>query len=112
MTGRLYDLGPYPGAVLDGGPGGVVGEVLELPENGAVLRELDRYEGFDESDPERSLFVRRRVSVCLEDRREVSCWVYVYQRRLKNAVAIPHGDYRIWRHPPCPAPDEENENPS
>lgn len=44
VTGQLYDLGPYPGAVLARG-GRVVGEVYRLRHGSPVLAALDAYEG-------------------------------------------------------------------
>src|SRR6185503_17335908 len=46
VTGKLYELDDYPGATLEQ-DGLVVGEVVELPEDGAVLAVLDDYEGYD-----------------------------------------------------------------
>src|SRR5262245_20347166 len=48
VPGRLYDLGDFPGAVLDPGCDlKVIGEVLQLPDDGAALADLDAYEGID-----------------------------------------------------------------
>src|SRR5262249_5270156 len=68
VPGRLYDLGDYPGAVLDPkGDGKVIGEVFQLPDDGEALAALDAYEGFDPSDSSDGLFVRREVEVMLEN---------------------------------------------
>jgi gamma-glutamylcyclotransferase (GGCT)/AIG2-like uncharacterized protein YtfP len=42
--GRLYDLGDYPGAILDAAAETrIVGQVCQLPDNPAVLEALDAY---------------------------------------------------------------------
>ena len=91
-TGKLYDLGDYPGATLEQ-DGLIVGEVVELPEDGAVLAALDFYEGYDPLDEAQSLFVRQRYTAKLVDGRTVECWIYVYQQDLQGAEWIPSGDY-------------------
>jgi gamma-glutamylcyclotransferase (GGCT)/AIG2-like uncharacterized protein YtfP len=96
VAGRLYHLGPYPGAVLDPrATTRVVGEVLRLPEDG-LLAALDAYEVCDPGDPARSVFFRVRQEVELASGRRLPCWVYVYNRDLENAVLIPDGDYARW----------------
>src|SRR5581483_6452725 len=87
VVGKLYDLGAYPGATLE--PGGlIVGEVLELPEDTAVLAALDLYEGYDPTDEAQSLFVRRRCTASLMDGRAIEGWVYIYQQSLRDAEWI------------------------
>jgi gamma-glutamylcyclotransferase (GGCT)/AIG2-like uncharacterized protein YtfP len=80
VAGRLYDLGPYPGAVLDdAGAERIFGELVELPGDPALWRRLDRYEGFDARRPEWSLFRRVRCEVqgCDAPR---EAWIYVCGR--------------------------------
>jgi gamma-glutamylcyclotransferase (GGCT)/AIG2-like uncharacterized protein YtfP len=91
--GRLYDLGEYPGAILDSGEARIVGEVFQLPDGDETLAALDEYEGFDPCDPTSSLFLRRRCEVDLEDGRSVESWVYVYNRRVSPSTIIQGGDY-------------------
>jgi gamma-glutamylcyclotransferase (GGCT)/AIG2-like uncharacterized protein YtfP len=94
VVGKLYDLGAYPGATFE--PGGlIVGEVLELTEDEAVLAALDLYEGYDSTDEAQSLFVRRRCTAWLSDGHAIECWVYVYQQSLQDAEWITGGDYSV-----------------
>ena len=66
MPGRLYDLGEYPGAVLDAtAETRIRGHVLQLPAAGDLLQRIDRYEGFYPADPARSLFLRVKQTVTL-----------------------------------------------
>ena len=99
VRGVLYDLGSYPGVVLDENSGGLVrGSVFELlRDDPSLLTRIDDYEGFDPSDCERSLFVRKRSAVQLTDRTVLPCWVYTYNRSISGAALVPDGDYVRWR---------------
>lgn len=80
MTGRLYDLGPYPGVIRNSANGSrVFGELYELPAGEAqnVLRRIDRYEG-----PE---YDRKRAFVTLPSGRRRVAWVYVLRKQPSNA---------------------------
>jgi len=94
--GQLYDLGDYPGAIFTLGPSTISGEVYQLLGGMNLLRRLDAYEEFDERHPPRSLFVRKKRPVRLEDGRRVLAWVYEYHRDPSSGTPIPHGDYRHW----------------
>jgi len=84
ISGRLVDLGGYPGA-LPGESGTIYGEVYRLP-SARLLTALDSAEG-----PE---FPRRLTPVRLDDGREVGAWTYWFEGSLNGAVPISHGDYR------------------
>lgn len=94
LKGQLYDLGEYPGALLPASSRTTIsGRVFELPADASVLKSLDSYEGYEPGDPKKSLFVRKRVSVTLDDGRKLRCWVYVYNRDPGDAPLISGGDY-------------------
>jgi gamma-glutamylcyclotransferase (GGCT)/AIG2-like uncharacterized protein YtfP len=98
LAGRLYDLGPYPGAVPDPRCAERVhGEVFELPDDPACLRAIDAYEGFEPADPTGSLFVRVEAAVRLDDGSERRCLVYAWNRDPRRARAVPGGDWLEWR---------------
>lgn len=98
VPGRLYDLGPYPGAVLDPqGTARIHGRVFELPGDRDVLPALDRYEGYDPARMGNSLYLRVTQRVDLADGGSILCWVYVYNRDPGEAGMIPGGDYAGWR---------------
>lgn len=81
VLGQLYDLGDYPGAVLDANTSSrIVGEVFELPKDPAVLATLDEYEGYDPDEPGDSLFQRIKTEVKLADGGKQETWIYVYNR--------------------------------
>jgi len=98
IRGRLYDLGEFPGAIVDStAHTSVSGAVFLLPEDPAVLRSLDEYEGYDPTDPAASLFVRKECAIELTDGRNLSCWVYLYNRDPGQAPLVSSGDYARFR---------------
>jgi gamma-glutamylcyclotransferase (GGCT)/AIG2-like uncharacterized protein YtfP len=92
--GHLYDLGKYPGAILDADcDRRIIGEVLELPDDESILAALDHYEGIHRNEHEVSLFVRTECNVILEHGEEIECWIYVYHGEIASAKLIESGDY-------------------
>ena len=90
--GLLYDLGEYPGAVLDDSAGGHIhGTIFELPRAKEVLSALDTYEDFDPNEPQSSLFVRILQPITLPNGELLECWMYVYNRDPGDARLIPSG---------------------
>jgi gamma-glutamylcyclotransferase (GGCT)/AIG2-like uncharacterized protein YtfP len=95
VHGRLYDLGDYPGAVLDQETSSkIFGTVFEIPEDPAFLRRLDTYEGFNPEEPTGSLFIRRRHSVTLANGKRLRCWLYEYNGQPSLAQVVPSGRYQ------------------
>jgi gamma-glutamylcyclotransferase (GGCT)/AIG2-like uncharacterized protein YtfP len=95
VRGTLYDLGDYPGAVLDPtSPRMIVGTVLQLPDDAGFLHQLDAYEGFDPNAPEESLFLRVRHPVTVASGRTLQCWVYVYNRAPLRARIVAGGTFQ------------------
>jgi gamma-glutamylcyclotransferase (GGCT)/AIG2-like uncharacterized protein YtfP len=91
IPGVIYDLGGFPG--LRAGEGEVSGELYAL-ERPAVLEHLDAFEGFDPADPERSLYVRRRLMLLEPPAR---AWVYLYNGDPGGRPVIHSGDWRAYR---------------
>jgi len=93
VRGRLYDLGEFPGAILDeAAPGLVHGDVVELSAVSPALAWFDEYEGFDASAPERSRFVRERCEAETAAGR-ISCWIWVLARAPARARVIESGEW-------------------
>ncbi len=89
--GVLYDLGSFPAILKGDSP--VFGELYEASDN--ELRRLDVIEGFRESDPKGSLYVREEVSVVvLSDGREEQAFAYFYNDSVDPRKRIACGDYR------------------
>ena len=99
VAGHLYDLGTYPGLVLnrdgDDDNGSVRGEIVAVQSSSDWLR-LDSYEGVDRAHPERSLYKRIRTIATTAAGEKVECWVYVYNRELKHAAKIDSGCWRTY----------------
>jgi gamma-glutamylcyclotransferase (GGCT)/AIG2-like uncharacterized protein YtfP len=94
IAGRLYDLGEFPGAVPSELPGDEVqGELYELGDLGRQLKALDEYEEFDPEHPEKSLFVRQKVDVRLENGERFKAWTYFLPKEPARATRIRSGDY-------------------
>jgi len=82
IRGKLYDLGEFPGVVLDAATGEMIsGEVFAISDAETLAR-LDRYEDYRPRDPDNSLFLRVQTTVTLDAGSIESCWVYVYNREL------------------------------
>jgi pyruvate carboxylase len=94
ITGKLYRLGKFPGAVTSAGNGShIQGEVYHLSDASRALRILDEYEEFEPNSPKGSLFIRKRMSVEMEDGSSAEAWVYVYNRSVKKANLIRSGNF-------------------
>jgi gamma-glutamylcyclotransferase (GGCT)/AIG2-like uncharacterized protein YtfP len=95
VSGVLYDLGDYPGAVLDSSTDKrIYGTVFRLPNDANVLPELDQYEGFYPFAPNASLFLRKPHPVRLSGGRILNCWIYEYNGKCVAAQIVASGRYR------------------
>lgn len=91
-SGRLYDLGAYPGMPARSRRGeAVVGDVYRVA-NPRVFRILDRYEAG--SVRTRARFVRGRCRVKFAGGLRRGAWVYRYRHGVVRAARIHSGDYR------------------
>jgi gamma-glutamylcyclotransferase (GGCT)/AIG2-like uncharacterized protein YtfP len=66
VTGSLYDLGAYPGLLLNESNSLVTGEVYEVDDE--ILNELDDFEAS-------SNYWRKEVEISLDTHRKL-CWTY------------------------------------
>jgi gamma-glutamylcyclotransferase (GGCT)/AIG2-like uncharacterized protein YtfP len=92
IRGALFDVGLYP-AAIPADDGRVWGEVFEMLDASAVLEALDEIEGYRQSEPDSSLYIRRQVSVTLPSDESDQAWVYFYNAPLGKAPQIVSGDY-------------------
>jgi gamma-glutamylcyclotransferase (GGCT)/AIG2-like uncharacterized protein YtfP len=93
LRGRLYDLGPYPGAIADPAAAWVHGEIVELTAASPPLAWFDAYEEFDPAQPDRGGYRRERHAV-ETDAGPVACWVYLLVREPAGAPRIASGEWR------------------
>jgi gamma-glutamylcyclotransferase (GGCT)/AIG2-like uncharacterized protein YtfP len=86
LRGRLWDLGAYPGAMLDSeAPGFVHGEVIDGGDDAELLARLDAYEGAE--------YRRDRVTLQTDDGRQYACWIWVLVTEPPDAPRIESG---VW----------------
>jgi gamma-glutamylcyclotransferase (GGCT)/AIG2-like uncharacterized protein YtfP len=91
-TGRLYDLGRYPGLVASEDADHIVhGEVYALHDPAASLRWLDAYEGIVPGDRNSNDYRRSTRQVRLADGAELTAWVYLYARDPAQARLLSDG---------------------
>ena len=102
LPGKLYDLGRYPGFVYDENASGKVnGHLFEIANAPRVFGILDKFEGINESEPERSEYRRITVPYRLENR-PVQIWFYQYNLSVRSLKEIVGGNYRTyWPHQPA-----------
>lgn len=81
IRARLYNLGAYPGAILDPTAAPIPGELFAVPD-AATLAALDTYEDFRPADPDASLYLRVETTATMRDGSHRPCWVYAYNGRL------------------------------
>jgi gamma-glutamylcyclotransferase (GGCT)/AIG2-like uncharacterized protein YtfP len=83
ISGRLYRLGSFPGAVSSNQSGEWVrGELYCLQDPRWILPALDAYEG--------PRFERVKLEVQLDSGRRIESWVYLY-RGTPSGARIPSG---------------------
>ncbi len=93
FKGELYDIGEYPGAIVE--PAGnhyVHGQVFLMNKPEMILRRLDDYEGFGIDQPEPNEFIRTLIEVETDDK-PLNCWVYLYQLPTEGLWHIRSGNY-------------------
>lgn len=78
VIGKIFDLGDFPGAILNKAGDKINGVVFTLPEDPKLLARLDAYEEYDPQHPEKSLFIREKTRVDMEDGSRLNCWIYTY----------------------------------
>jgi gamma-glutamylcyclotransferase (GGCT)/AIG2-like uncharacterized protein YtfP len=92
VAGRLYDLGAFPGMVLEPrSRHAVAGWLLRLPvDPTGVLGALDHFEG--------RRFVRVTTTV-FHGRRRMACWVYTLRRPPTSGRPIRSGRWSLAPRP-------------
>lgn len=87
VRGTAYDLGDYPGLLL--GSGKTIADLFRI-DSPSVLGRMDRYEGFDPSNVEASLFVRTATRVRRfqgSSAGPLRAWIYVYNHPIPSGAA-------------------------
>lgn len=94
VTGQLFDIGAYPGLVMNPTTHHkVIGEVYRMKRGKIALAFLDDYEGCSARFAYPHEYVRQRAEVKLDNGRVISAWVYVYNASVNNKPEVKSGDY-------------------
>lgn len=94
LRGRLISLGHYPGLIPSRRPTDqVYGEIYRLREPVKTLVQLDAYEEYDPARPSRCEYIRVMRKVRCSKGRNLSCWIYLYNREGKRKPLITSGDF-------------------
>ena len=110
IRGRLYDLGPFPGAVPllpdDPREEWVQGEILSVLDPVRVFRVLDPYEDCDPERPRAGMYRRERVEALpvSDPGHPQRCYIYWINKVPPYAHHIPGGDWREHRRNRTPSP--------
>jgi gamma-glutamylcyclotransferase (GGCT)/AIG2-like uncharacterized protein YtfP len=92
--GLLYLVKHYPGMVLSENPADkVFGEVFRMRDSNALLAVLDKYEGCAPGAPEPTEYVRRHVTVALDDGKPFQAWTYIYNWPVAHLPRIASGRF-------------------
>ena len=95
FQGKLYFADGHPAATPTTDENSqILGDLFEFDESSGLLQELDRYEAYRPANPEKSLYLRKKRKVSLNESNEIrDAWIYIYNRPVDNATPIPSGDY-------------------
>jgi gamma-glutamylcyclotransferase (GGCT)/AIG2-like uncharacterized protein YtfP len=99
VSGRLFDLGEYPGMIPSDDRSKVVGELYEIDPAKwhDVVSRLDKYEGCSSDDEEPHEYRRELVSARSASGVVVPAWAYVLNGWPDTDQEIKSGDYLSWR---------------
>jgi gamma-glutamylcyclotransferase (GGCT)/AIG2-like uncharacterized protein YtfP len=102
IQGQLFDVASwFPGVKLTGSPEDIVyGELHEYKNGDEVLSRMNRIEGFNPDNPEKSLFIRKTVTVTTEDGEKERAEVYEFNfekesERASMAERVENGVWEI-----------------
>ena len=93
VPGLLFDLGTYPGLVVDASSE-VCGEVYKILNPVELFTHIDPIEDYRVMAPHEGQYIRQTMNATLDDGREKTVWCYVYNHPLPLSGRIEDGDYR------------------
>lgn len=91
IKGRLYDIGEYPGLVLNPEGYFINGNIYSV-DSEEVLQALDAYEGVGPLENQPNLYLRINCPV-VTNCGEANAWVYVYNLPVVGLPEIKSGNY-------------------
>lgn len=78
ISGNLFQIENKGYPANQAGQGKIIGECFEIPENSSLLAEMDELEGYEKSNPENSEYIRKEVTVQLENGSTMTAYFYNY----------------------------------
>ncbi len=94
--GKLYNIGEYPGAILDNKGYQVKGKIYQLNNIETNLQVLDDYEGYGDDQLQPNLFIRRLLKIKTQNG-HLKCWIYLYNLPINGLIEITSGDYLAYK---------------
>ncbi len=88
-SGKLFDVGRYPGMIE--GEGQVYGEVYQVEPDGLSM--IDLLEGFDPENLSESHYLRQEVELMVNGNEKLNGEAYYYNLEIDHLPLIPSGDY-------------------
>lgn len=100
FQGKLFFVGSHPAAIPSTSSTNIViGDLFEVHASSDLISRLDRYEGFDKNNPQKSLYIREKVEVRLkETNKYFDAWIYLFNRPVDGSQKINSGDYLSFIH--------------
>lgn len=94
FCGKLYQVEDYPAVIssLDSNDK-VYGEVYQLLNAEQAFSVLDNYEEMSYEFPQPHEYVRKKVSVTLQNNFQITAWIYLYNLSVENKALIASGDF-------------------
>jgi gamma-glutamylcyclotransferase (GGCT)/AIG2-like uncharacterized protein YtfP len=91
--GTLYDIGSYPGLIINSISASFVhGSIYKMNAPAVILKELDFYEGVGPDEEQPNLYTRK-IKIIETDFGPHEAWVYIYNLPVYGYKVIPSGDY-------------------
>ena len=94
IKGTLFNLGSFPGVKLEG-DAEVKGEIHSFDEFDAILKIMDRIEGYRGPDNPDNLFNRETVEAELDDGSTEEAVIYTFARDANGAKIVEDGVWAI-----------------
>ena len=95
FSGKLYDIGSYPGAIFDlNSDSKVYGEVFQIVKNeDELVSFLDQFEGVGDDFEQPNEYVRKHIPITTSQG-IISASCYLYNWNLDNHKVIDSGRYK------------------
>jgi gamma-glutamylcyclotransferase (GGCT)/AIG2-like uncharacterized protein YtfP len=90
IKGTLYDIGEYPGLVINEESGRVHGSIYEIDDQ--TLKQIDNYEGYGPDQDEPNLYIRVMQPVQTTNG-VTEAWIYLYNLPVDGLQVIGSGNY-------------------